>query len=156
MLPAGRRCPRRFLRYVPRRQYEQVTKDLKPIYTAIDAEHAAQALDGFEEKWGQLLPPVVQMWREAWDYVIPFMAYPDEVRRVVYTTDESVKRRTVICGVGSVGFSLRCGRGRPPSEAQVLGLMPAAQPAPQRAFSVASRWRRPRPSGQPCAGVSWS
>jgi putative transposase len=75
------------LRYVPRRQYEQVTKDLKPIYTAIDAEHAARALDAFEEKWGQLLPPVVKMWRESWDHVIPFMAFPPEVRRVVYTTN---------------------------------------------------------------------
>jgi putative transposase len=75
------------LRYVPRRQYEQVTKDLKPIYTAIDAEHAAQALEEFDQKWGQLLPPVVQAWRQAWDYVTPFMAYPDEVRRVIYTTN---------------------------------------------------------------------
>src|SRR5580658_9077829 len=75
------------LKYVPRRQYEQVTKDLKPIYTAIDAEHAAQALEELDQKWGQLLPPVVQAWRQAWDYVTPFMAYPDEVRRVVYTTN---------------------------------------------------------------------
>jgi putative transposase len=75
------------LRYVPRRQYEAVVKDLKPIYTAIDAEHAARALDAFEQKWGQLLPPVVQAWREAWDHVIPFMAFPEEVRRVIYTTN---------------------------------------------------------------------
>jgi putative transposase len=75
------------LRYVPRRQYEQVTKDLKPIYTASDQNAALLALDAFEEKWGQLLPPVVQAWRQAWDYVIPFMAYPDDVRRVIYTTN---------------------------------------------------------------------
>jgi putative transposase len=75
------------LRYVPRRQYEQVTKDLKPIYTATDQNAALLALDAFEEKWGQLLPPVVQAWRQAWDYVIPFMAYPDDVRRVIYTTN---------------------------------------------------------------------
>ena len=47
---------------------------------------------------------------------------------------------------GVSGVTLRRGRGRPRSEAQVLGLMPAAQLAPQRAFSVASRWRRPRPA----------
>ena len=46
------------LRYVPRRQYEQVIKDLKPIYTAIDADAALVALDAFEEKWGQQLPVV--------------------------------------------------------------------------------------------------
>jgi putative transposase len=75
------------LRYVPRRDYEQVTKDLRPIYTAIDADHARQALDAFEQKWGQRLPPVVQAWRDAWDHVIPFMAFPPEVRRVIYTTN---------------------------------------------------------------------
>ncbi len=75
------------LRYVPRRQYEQVVKDLRPIYTAIDAAHAAQALDAFDEKWGALLPPVVQMWRESWDHVIPFLSFGPEVRRVVYTTN---------------------------------------------------------------------
>ena len=75
------------LRYVPRRQYEQVTKDLRPIYTAIDSDHALQALDAFDHKWGQLLPPVVQMWRQAWDHVIPFMSFTPEVRRVIYTTN---------------------------------------------------------------------
>jgi putative transposase len=75
------------LRYVPRRSYDAVIKDLKPIYTASNPDTALLALDAFEEKWGQLLPPVVQAWREAWDYVTPFMAYPAEVRRVIYTTN---------------------------------------------------------------------
>jgi putative transposase len=133
------------LRYVPRRDYDAVVKDLKPIYTAVNADAAQAALEAFDEKWGPKVPVIAQAWRTNWEYVIPFLAYEPDVRRVIYTTDESVKRRAVICGVGSVGFRLRCGRGRPPSEAQVLGLMPAAQLAPQRAFSVASRWRRPRP-----------
>jgi putative transposase len=75
------------LRYVPRRQYEQVVKDLRPIYTAIDASHALAALDAFEEKWGAQLPPVVSAWREAWDHVIPFLEFGPEVRRVIYTTN---------------------------------------------------------------------
>jgi putative transposase len=75
------------LRYVPRRQYEQVVKDLRPIYTAIDPDHALQELDAFEEKWGTLLPPVIRAWREAWDHVIPFLEFPPEVRRVIYTTN---------------------------------------------------------------------
>jgi putative transposase len=133
------------LRYVPRRQYDQVTKDLRPIYTAIDADHALQALDAFEAKWGQQLPPVVKAWRDSWEHVTPFLAFPPEVRRVIYTTDERFKEERA-CERLSSGFRLGCGRGRPPSEAQVLGLMPAAQLAPQRAFSVASHWRRPHPS----------
>jgi len=75
------------LKYVPRRQYDAVVKDLRPIYTAIDADHALEALDAFEAKWGAQLPPVVKAWRDSWEHVIPFLAFPPEVRRVIYTTN---------------------------------------------------------------------
>jgi putative transposase len=78
---------RHSLKYVPRRQYDQVAKDLKPIYTATDVDAAHQALERFDQKWGAQLPPVVKAWRENWEYVIPFMAFPPDVRRVVYTTN---------------------------------------------------------------------
>src|SRR5579859_3774649 len=78
---------RHSLKYVPRRGYDQVVKDLKPIYTATDVDAAAEALERFDQKWGQQLPPVVKAWRENWEYVIPFMAFPPDVRRVVYTTN---------------------------------------------------------------------
>ena len=78
---------RHSLKYVPRRQYDQVVKDLKPIYTASDADQAQEALERFDQKWGKQLPPVVKAWRENWEYVIPFMAFPPDVRRVVYTTN---------------------------------------------------------------------
>ena len=66
---------RRSLRYVPRREYDQVAKDLKPIYTAIDADAAWQALETFDEKWGKRFPPIVQAWQDAWEHVTPFMAF---------------------------------------------------------------------------------
>ena len=75
------------LKYVPRRQYDAVIKDLKPIYTAIDADQALLALEAFEEKWGAQLPVIGQAWRDAWEHVTPFMAYEPEVRRVIYTTN---------------------------------------------------------------------
>jgi putative transposase len=75
------------LRYVPRRDYDAVAKDLRAIYTAVDADRALHALDAFEAKWGQRLPPVIRAWREAWEYVIPFLAFPPDVRRVIYTTN---------------------------------------------------------------------
>jgi transposase-like protein len=78
---------RHSLKYVPRRQYEQVTKDLRPIYTAIDADGALGALEAFEGKWGQQLPVIGQAWRSAWEHVTPFMAFEPEVRRVIYTTN---------------------------------------------------------------------
>ena len=78
---------RQSLRYVPRRQYDQVVKDLKPIYTASDVDAAQEALERFDQKWGTQLPPVVRAWRDSWEYVIPFMAFPPDVRRVIYTTN---------------------------------------------------------------------
>ena len=78
---------RRSLRYVPRRESDQVAKDLKPIYTAIDPDAAWQALETFDEKWGKRFPPIVQAWQDAWEHVTPFMAFEPEVRRVIYTTN---------------------------------------------------------------------
>jgi putative transposase len=78
---------RHSLKYVPRREREQVARDLKPIYTAVDADAAHAALEAFDEKWGQRFPVITQAWLNAWEYVIPFLAFPDEVRRVIYTTN---------------------------------------------------------------------
>jgi putative transposase len=78
---------RRSLKYVPRREYEQVARDLKPIYTAIDADHAHQELERFDEKWGARFPVITQAWLDSWEYVTPFLAFPAEVRRVIYTTN---------------------------------------------------------------------
>jgi putative transposase len=75
------------LKYVPRREREQVARDLKPIYTAIDADAAQVELERFDEKWGQRFPVITQAWLNAWEYVIPFLAFPAEVRRVIYTTN---------------------------------------------------------------------
>ena len=69
---------------------------IKPIYTAVSAEAAQAELDTFEAgPWGQKFPTVVGAWRRAWDKVIPFFAFPPEVRRVIYTTNaiESVNAR---------------------------------------------------------------
>jgi putative transposase len=78
---------RHSLKYVPRREREQVARDLKPIYTAIDAEVAQLELERFDEKWGKRFPVITQAWLNAWEYVIPFLAFPPEVRRVIYTTN---------------------------------------------------------------------
>src|SRR5438477_3753496 len=75
------------LKYVPRRDFADVARDLKPIYTAIDADHAHQALEAFDQKWGQRFPVITQAWLDRWEYVTPFLAFPPEVRRVIYTTN---------------------------------------------------------------------
>ena len=75
------------LKYVPRREREQVARDLKPIYTAVDADAAQDALERFDEEWGQRFPVITKAWLDAWEHVTPFLAFPPEVRRVIYTTN---------------------------------------------------------------------
>lgn len=61
---------------------------LKTIYRAVDAKSAEEALSAFEgSHWGQRYPAISQSWRRAWAEVIPFFAFPEEVRRIVYTTN---------------------------------------------------------------------
>jgi putative transposase len=61
---------------------------LKEIYRATSADAAEQALAAFEAgSWGRRYPAIGQSWRRAWSEVIPFFAFPDEVRRIIYTTN---------------------------------------------------------------------
>jgi putative transposase len=69
---------------------------LRAIYTAASAEAARAALEAFAQgPWGRRFPTIVKMWRAAWEQVIPFFAFPPEVRRIIYTTNalESVHAR---------------------------------------------------------------
>lgn len=75
------------LRYVNYRDLKKVTSALRPIYTAPNAEAAAAELERFDEAWGKRYPATVQVWREAWEHVIPFLALPDDLRKAVYTTN---------------------------------------------------------------------
>ena len=61
---------------------------LRVIYTAASAEAASAALDDFARgPWGRKFPTVVASWRRAWTHVIPFFAFPPDVRRLIYTTN---------------------------------------------------------------------
>ncbi len=69
---------------------------LRPIYAAPSAVTALAALDAFEAAaWRQKFPTVVAAWRRSWDRVIPFFAFPPEIRRVIHTTSaiENVNAR---------------------------------------------------------------
>jgi transposase-like protein len=69
---------------------------LKPVYHAANAEAAEAELDAFAEgAWGKKFPTVAAMWRRQWQQVIPFFAYPPEVRKIIYTTNaiESLNMR---------------------------------------------------------------
>jgi putative transposase len=99
---------RHSLRFVPDKHRRVVANDLKPIYTAVDADAAAEALERFEADWGERYPMIGKTWRDIWQHVVPFLAFPAEVRRVVYTTDENVKR---VGGAYRPVFGRGIGRG---------------------------------------------
>ena len=87
---------RNSLDYASWKDRKPLAAAIKPIYTAPSAEAALGELDAFESgQWGKKFPTVVGAWRRAWDKVIPFFAFPPEVRRVIYTTNaiESVNAR---------------------------------------------------------------
>src|SRR5690606_19067264 len=61
---------------------------LKTIYRAVDAKAAEDALTAFEaSEWGLRYAAIAQNWRRAWNEVIPFFAFPEAVRKIIYTTD---------------------------------------------------------------------
>ncbi|UXH79045.1 IS256 family transposase [Roseateles amylovorans] len=79
---------RRSLDYANWKDRKPLAAAIKLVYTAPSAEAAAAELDAFEASaWGQKFPTVVAAWRRAWDRVIPFFAFPPEMRRVIYTTN---------------------------------------------------------------------
>jgi len=78
---------RNSLKFVPYKDRRQVAGDLKPIYTAVDRDHAWEQLERFAEKWDHKYPMISQSWTEHWERVVPFLAFPPEVRRAVYTTN---------------------------------------------------------------------
>ena len=65
-----------------------VAKELKTIYRAADAQAAHAALQAFEDgSWGCRFAAITALWRRHWVHVIPFFAYPQEVRKMIYTTN---------------------------------------------------------------------
>jgi len=79
---------RNALAYVSWQDRKHVVAALKPIYKAPTADAALVALDDFEAGvWGKKYPAIAPLWRRPWDQVIPFFAFPAEVRRIIYTTN---------------------------------------------------------------------
>jgi putative transposase len=75
------------LNYVNWKERKQVAADLKPIYRAATAVEAEMNLDQFIATWGHKYKAIGKLWKENWERVIPFFEFPDEVRKVIYTTN---------------------------------------------------------------------
>jgi|FLOH01.1.fsa_nt_gi putative transposase len=107
------RASTRFCAYKDRRA---VAAALKPIYNAPTVDAAGEAMDDFEIEWGDRYPGIVRTWRSAWEQFTPFLRFPPEIRKIVYTTNM----------VESINFQLRKvtkTRGHFPTDQSALKLL---------------------------------
>jgi transposase-like protein len=78
---------RNSMRYVAYQDRKKIATALRPIYGAVNAEAAEQALEAFDKVWGGKYPMIAASWRARWQYIIPFLSLPAELRKAVYTTN---------------------------------------------------------------------
>ncbi len=74
-------------RYVVWKDRKQFLADLKNVYRAINREMAYDALDEFARKWGGKYAYAIKSWRDNWDELTAYFDYPEEIRRIIYTTN---------------------------------------------------------------------
>jgi putative transposase len=77
---------RNSFRFASRKYWDELSRDLKPIYQAVNPEAAAAALDDLQTKWGARYPAIIRLWRNAWEEFIPFLDYDVEIRKVLCST----------------------------------------------------------------------
>jgi putative transposase len=122
------------LNYVTWQDRKKVVADLKPIYKAATVDEAERQLNEFEAKWPKY-PAITRLWRDQWERVIPFFAFPAEVRKVVYTTN----------AVESLHMSLRKiikTRGSFPSEEAALKLLYLALTKVVAKWETVQHWKQ--------------
>lgn len=86
---------RNSLRYASKKDWKPITAGLKRIYTAPSMDAAEAEFDDFARQWSGTYPAMIAMWRRSWEDFVPFLGFPPEVRRLVYTTNaiESLNAR---------------------------------------------------------------
>jgi putative transposase len=86
---------RNTFRYAARQHWDELARDLRPVYTAVNAEMAAVRFEEFADKWGSRYPAIIKLWRSAWEEFIPFLDYDLEIRKIICSTNavESLNRR---------------------------------------------------------------
>ena len=86
---------RNTFRLTSRKYWDEIKRDVKPIYTAVNATAARSALEELADKWGTRYPAVIRLWDNAWEEFIPFLEYDIEIRRVICSTNaiESLNAR---------------------------------------------------------------
>lgn len=123
------------LNYVNWKERKQVAGDLKSIYRAATEGQAAAELDAFNTRWGHRYQAIGKLWKENWQRVIPLFDFPEEVRRVMYTTN----------AVESLHMSLRKiikTRGSFPSEDAALKLLYLALRKVSAKWESVQHWKQ--------------
>lgn len=86
---------RNSFKFVSYKHYKEFARDFKELYRAPSEELALVKLDELDEKWGIKYPHAIQTWRNNWDVICPFFKFPEDIRRIMYTTNviESLNRQ---------------------------------------------------------------
>ena len=86
---------RNTFRYAARQHWDELARDLRPVYTAPNAEMAAVRFEELADKWGPRYPAIIKLWRSVWEEFIPFLDYDVEIRKIICSTNavESLNRR---------------------------------------------------------------
>lgn len=86
---------RNSLRYASKKHWSTITRQMRAIYTAPTVPAAEEAFELFAEQWRDIYPAMIAGWENAWDEFVPFLEFPAELRRIVYTTNsiESLNAR---------------------------------------------------------------
>lgn len=87
---------RNSLKYVSWKDYKAVTSDLKSIYQSVTEDSALHALDDFSQKWDEKYPQISKSWTANWSNLNTFFAYPDDIRKAIYTTNAIESLNSVI------------------------------------------------------------
>ena len=87
---------RNSVKYVPWKDYKPVTADLKRIYQSATEDEALQALDQFSDRWDEQYPQISRSWRAHWQNLNKIFSYPEDIRKVIYTTNAIESLNSVI------------------------------------------------------------
>lgn len=121
---------RNSLSFVGWQERRQVASDLRAIYTAPTEDAAKGALDAFDRKWSRRFPTIASSWRARWVELTPFLGYPEEIRRMIYTTN----------AIESLNYQLR-------KVIKTKGHFPSADAATKQLFlalqNVEKKWALP-------------
>src|SRR5258707_13570998 len=120
------------LRFVSWQDRKRLVPALRAIYRAETAEVAELRLADFEAEWGKKYPAIAPAWRRVWNEVVPFFAYPPQIRKMIYTTNaiESLHR-----GLRKIIKT----RGAFPSDEAAMQLLYLGAEEPRRALATCHR-----------------